>query len=497
MCKLRHLRQAFPEVISLTVILVLAGAMVLPVALLFRARPVLAAAPVVSIQRVSLSSRGSEGNGDCGYWASISADGRYVAFQSLASNLVLNDTNDVDDIFVHDRQTGETARVSLSSGGTEGNGGSGKPSISADGRYVAFTSDAAKLVPGDTNGVVDVFVHDRQTGETARVSLSSGGTEGNGNSYIVGISADGRYVAFWSEDATNLVPDDTNAASDIFVHDRQTGETARVSLSSGGSEGNGHCWDASISADGRYVAFHSLASNLVPDDTNGESDVFVHDRQTGETARVSLSSGGTEGNSSSGSPSISADGRYVAFVSLATNLVPGDNKFWDTFVHDRQTGQTTRVSMSSGGKKGNGGSGNPSISADGRYVAFNSDATNLVPGDTNGVVDVFVHDRQTGQTVRVSLSWDGSEGNDASCNPSISADGRYVAFWSDATNLVPDDTNGFPDIFVQDWAEVAVAASAGGLPGGVIAGIVIGAVAVVGALAFFWFRRPKNIPPVS
>ena len=380
MCKLRHLRQAFPEVISLTVILVLAGAMVLPVALLFRARPVLAAAPVVSIQRVSLSSRGSEGNGDCGYWASISADGRYVAFQSLASNLVLNDTNDVDD---------------------------------------------------------------------------------------------------------------------IFVHDRQTGQTTRVSLSSGGSEGNGHCWDASISADGRYVAFHSLASNLVPDDTNGESDVFVHDRQTGETARVSLSSGGTEGNSSSGSPSISADGRYVAFVSLATNLVPGDNKFWDTFVHDRQTGQTTRVSMSSGGKKGNGGSGNPSISADGRYVAFNSDATNLVPGDTNGVVDVFVHDRQTGQTVRVSLSWDGSEGNDASCNPSISADGRYVAFWSDATNLVPDDTNGFPDIFVQDWAEVAVAASAGGLPGGVIAGIVIGAVAVVGALAFFWFRRPKNIPPVS
>ncbi len=438
MCNLRHLRQAFPEVISLTVILVLAVAVVLPVALLSGARPALAAAPVVSIQRVSLSSGGSEGNGsDCG-GANISADGRYVAFGSSATN----------------------------------------------------------LVPGDTNGVLDGFVHDRQTGQTARVSLSWDGSEGNDESYGPSISADGRYVAFGSL-ATNLVPGDTNGALDVFVHDRQTGETARVSLSSGGTEGNGHCWDASISADGRYVAFHSLASNLVPDDTNGESDVFVHDQQTGETARVSLSSGGTQGNSSSGSPSISADGRYVAFVSLADNLVPGDNEFWDTFVRDRQTGQTTRVGLSSGGKKGNRGSGNPSISADGRYVAFDSGSTNLVPGDTNGVVDVFVHDRQTGKTVRVSLSWDGSEGDDGSGNPRISADGRYVAFWSDATNLVPDDTNGFPDIFVQDWAEVAVTPSAGGLPGGVIAGIVIGAVAVVGAVAFFWFRRPKKTPPVS
>jgi Tol biopolymer transport system component len=339
-------------------------------------------------------------------------------------------------------------RVSVSSDGSEGNGSSVYSSISADGRYVAFQSTASNLVSGDTNGKDDIFVHDRQTGATTRVSVSSGGLEGNSNSYSPSISSDGSYVAFDSN-ASNLVPGDTNENYDIFVHERQTGATSRVSVGSDGSEGNGRSSNPSISADGRYVAFNSDAGNLVPVDTNGDYDVFVHDRQTGATSRVSVSSDGSEGNSYSLFPVISADGRYVAFASNAGNLVPGDtNGIYDIFVHDRQTGATSRVSVSSDGSEGNDSSARPSISADGRYAVFSSVAGNLVSGDTNGFEDIFVHDRQTGATSRVSVSSDGSEGNGYSVFPVISADGRYVAFQSNAINLVSGDTNGFEDVFV-------------------------------------------------
>jgi Tol biopolymer transport system component len=255
---------------------------------------------------------------------------------------------------------------------------------------VAFQSTASNLVSGDTNGKYDIFVHDRQTGATTRVSVSSNGSEGNSNSYSPSISSDGSYVAFDSN-ASNLVPGDTNENYDIFVHERQTGATSRVSVGSDGSEGNGRSSNPSISADGRYVAFNSDAGNLVPVDTNGDYDVFVHDRQTGATSRVSVSSDGSEGNSYSLFPVISADGRYVAFASNAGNLVPGDtNGIYDIFVHDRQTGATSRVSVSSDGSEGNDSSARPSISADGRYAVFSSVAGNLVSGDTNGFEDVFV-----------------------------------------------------------------------------------------------------------
>jgi Tol biopolymer transport system component len=400
-------------------------------------------------ERVSVSSSGDQGNGVSGH-PSISADGRCVAFDSLASNLVAEDTNDRYDVFVHDRQTGQTTRVSVSSEGKEGDDGSSHPSISSDGRYVAFNSEASNLVPDDTNGLYDIFVHDRQTGQTTRVSVSSSGEQGNSNSYWPSISADGRCVAFGSY-ASNLVPDDTNASGDVFVHDRQTGQTTRVSVSSSGEQGDSAGVTASISADGRYVAFDSGASNLVPDDTNGESDIFVHDRQTGQTRCVSVSSEGEQGNGVSYTPSISPDGRYVAFDSYASNLVPDDtNDRYDVFVHDRQTGQTTRVSVSSGAEEGNGDSGHSSVSADGRYVAFESRSSNLVPDDTNGNYDIFVHDRYTEQTTRVSVSSSGQHANGFSWHPSISADGRYVAFYSGASNLVPDDTNGYPDVFVHE-----------------------------------------------
>jgi Tol biopolymer transport system component len=399
--------------------------------------------------RVSLATDGTEGNNDS-YYPAISADGRYVAFDSKATNLVSGDTNGYDDIFVHDTQSGTTTRVSLATDGTEGNDASRFPAISADGRYVAFTSVASNLVSGDTNGSRDIFVHDTQSGTTTRVSLATNGTEGNSASYSPAISADGRYVVFDSV-ASNLVSGDTNGTNDVFVHDTQTGTTTRVSLATDGTEGNGPSFNPAISADGRYVAFTSVASNLVSGDTNGSDDIFVHDTQTGTTTRVSLATDGTQGNNDSYHPAISADGRYVAFWSTASNLVSGDtNGSDDIFVHDTQTGTTTRVSLRTDGTQGNGSSSYPSISADGRYVAFSSEASNMVSGDTNGGGDIFVHDTQTGTTTRVSLATDGTEGNGGSHLPSISADGRYVAFISDASNLVSGDTNGDYDVFVHE-----------------------------------------------
>jgi PKD repeat protein/Tol biopolymer transport system component len=400
--------------------------------------------------RVSKASDGTQGNEDSGYEGYISADGRYVAFDSRASNLVPGDTNGTDDVFVHDRQTGATTRVSVASDGTQGNDWAWGASISADGRYVAFISNASNLVTGDTNDCSDAFVHDRQTGQTTRVSVASDGTEGDGSSWKVSISADGRYVAF-DAFASNLVLGDTNGTWDVFVHDRQTGVTTRISIASDGTEANDGSGGASISANGRYVAFHSDASNLVTGDTNGYKDAFVHDQQTGATTRVSIASDGTQGNENSWTPSTSADGRYIVFYSDASNLVPGDtNGYADTFIHDRQTGATTRVSIASDGTQGNENSWTPFISADGCCVAFLSDASNLVTGDTNGYMDAFVHDRLTGVTARVSIASDGTQGNENSWTPFISADGRYVAFCSDASNLVTNDTNDYRDVFVHD-----------------------------------------------
>ena len=412
--------------------------------------------------RVSVASDGTQGNNDASInnIAPLSADGRYVAFVSSASNLVPGDTNGIEDVFVHDRQTGQTTRVSISSDGTQGNAASNHPSISGDGRYVMFVSTASNLVLDDTNGFLDVFVHDRQTLQTTRVSVASDGAQSNGGlvqSPWASISADGRYVAF-SSSATNLAPDDTNGLIDVFVHDRETGQTSRVSVASDDSQANDGSVNPVISANGRYVAFDSFASNLVSDDTNGNPDEFVHDIQTGQTTRVSVASDGTQANGLSSTPAISADGRYIAFTSPATNLVIGDmNNAADVFVHDRQTGQTIRVSVTSAGTEGNLESYTypASISADGRYVVLYSYAFNLTSNDTNvSAADIFVHDRLTGQTTLASIGSDGMPGSDSSYHPAISADGRYVTFVSGNT-LVPGDTNGFLDTFVQDRGSLA------------------------------------------
>jgi hypothetical protein len=400
-------------------------------------------------QRVSVDSGGLQGNGDS-LAAAVSADGRWVAFYSYAANLVAGDTNGAPDVFIRDRLNGVTARVSLATGGVQANGASYYPTVSADGRYVAFESNSSNLIAGDTNLKSDVFIRDRQTGSTERVSVATGGEQANDNSYAARISGDGRYVAFYSM-ASNLVAGDTNAVIDVFVHDRQTGTTERVSVNSSGAQGNGLSGGPAISADGRYVGFYSGATNLVVGDTNGTFDVFVHDRLSGATDLVSVSTSGVQGNDVSFKPSLSSDGRFVSFESRASTLVNGDaNGTYDVFLRDRQSGTTERVSVSTNGTEGNNESRGSSVSASGRYVAFHSWADNLVNADTNVRADVFVRDRLAGTTIRMSVASGGTQGNDQSDSPSITGDGRYVVFQSAATNLVAGDTNGFTDIFVRD-----------------------------------------------
>ncbi len=379
----------------------------------------------------------------------VSASGRFVSFASLATNLVSGDTNATYDVFVRDLRAGTTERVSVDSGEAEGNGASGDGSaLSADGRYVAFYSFASNLTTPDTNGVHDVFVRDRVDGTTECVSLDSFGVPGNGSSVACSLSADGRFVAFLSA-ASNLVALDTNGVQDVFVRDRLSGTTARVSVDSSGVQGNGHAVQVRISADGRHVAFTSLASNHVPSDTNGVPDVFVHDRVTGVTERVSVSSTGAQASGEAAEGAPSADGRYVAFYSSAANLVALDtNGVGDIFVRDRLTGTTARVSIDSSGGQAGAFSSWPTISNDGRCVAFESLADDLVSGDTNGTWDVFVHDRASGATTRASLGRFGDEAAGPCRNPVISAAGHLVAFSSTA-GLVPMDSNALEDVFVR------------------------------------------------
>jgi len=408
----------------------------------------------MTITRVSVDSAGNEASAFSNR-PSISADGRFVAFASAASELVPGDTNNNGDIFVRDLSTNTTTLVSVSSSGDRGNSNSFFPSISGDGRFVVFYSDATNLVPGDTNNQRDIFVRDLSTNTTTLVSVSSNGDRGNGSSsanFFSGpsISANGRFVAFASE-ASNLVPGDTNNAPDIFVRDLSTNTTTSVSVSSSGDRGNRSSYSPSISAEGRFVTFSSAATNLVSGDTNADNDIFVRDLLTNTTTLVSVSSNGARANGFSSLPSISANGRFVLFESDASNLVPGDtSNSNDIFVRDLSTNTTTLVSVSSSGERGNFPSQFSSISADGRFVAFGSDARNLVPGDTNNTTDVFVRDLLTNTTSGVSASSSGAQANNVSSTPSISADGRFVAFVSEASNLVPGDTNRVQDVFVAD-----------------------------------------------
>jgi Tol biopolymer transport system component len=399
-----------------------------------------------STQRESISSLGSEARRGCGV-AVLSADGRVVAFQSDSSDLVVGDTNGRFDAFVHERDTGITARVSLDSAGGQLTRNSWVASVSGDGRFVVFFGDDAHAVSGDTNNASDVFVRDRQLGLTTRVSVATGGGEANGASTGGIVTADGRFVVFTSM-ATNLVAGDTNGCSDVFVHDRLTTTTTWESMTSSGGLGNGYCGRVALSNDAHYVVFGSDATNLVPNDTNGWPDVFLRDRWIGTTVCVSTDATGAVGDGASDYPTISGDGSTIAFRSHSS-LLPGISGS-QIFVRDVATWGLGIASKSSAGVPGDNLCDDVSLSLSGRYVAIATQATNLVPGDTNWTADVFRHDRATGQTVLVSVNSAGTVPNDHSYQPTISSDGRFVVFTSYDASFIPGDTNGQLDAFVRD-----------------------------------------------
>jgi hypothetical protein len=368
-----------------------------------------------AIQRVSVSESGNQQNGFSGFGASdpaVSGDGRFVTFESVATNLVGVDANGfTPDIYVRDRELGTTERVSISSTGVQANSWSYNPQISEDGRLIAYRSNADNLVVNDNNTVDDIFVFDQNTGITERVSVGTDGIEANGDSFVEGISANGRHIVFWSH-ASNLVDGDINNSADIFIHDRETGLTVSPTVDPWVATA-GYSQKASISGDGRYVAFASNAENLVGFAKTG-SQVFLFDQQTGAIKLVSISVFGEHASKFSSDPQISRDGRFVSYHSLADDLVDDDsNSAMDVFLFDRQLETTTRLSVPASGGEGDGSifynAHLSAISLDGTNVAFVSDASNLIAGDTNQTFDIFVV-----ENIPASIGPDTHEGKELS-----------------------------------------------------------------------------------
>ncbi|MFI5494351.1 TolB family protein [Actinoplanes sp. NPDC051859] len=409
------------------------------VALTVLATAVPAAAAEAPTELISIASSGAQGAGHGIKYTlpQVSGDGRFVAFRSAATDIVPGDGNGTTDIFLRDRSFKETTLVSVASNGRQANGWSDGATLNADGRYVAFRSAADNLTPGgDTNDVPDIFVRDRVSERTTMVSRPAAGGQANDQSIDPSISADGRFIAFTSL-ADNLVPGDANL-SDVFVRDMQTGTVTLASVSNTGEQANGNAGEPKISADGRYVTFRSRATNLVAGDTNGRLDVFVRDLQAGTTTRVNVATGGAQSKAEATVSSAVMAGRYVTFWSDADDLVPEDtNKAGDVFVRDLQDGTTSRVSVSSTGGQSESESWSPVISGDGRYVAFVSAARNLGGHDWGRPMSrLYVHDRLTGATRQGNLTNSGAPANGADRSPAISADGSTVVYESGSTNLV-------------------------------------------------------------
>ncbi|MBL8755442.1 MAG: calcium-binding protein [Planctomycetes bacterium] len=422
-----------------------------------------AAAQAQTTVRVSVSSAGVQGSLGSSS-PSLSATGRFVAFRSASTNLVAGDTNGLNDIFVHDRQTGTTERVSVDSAGVQGNGFCGLCDISADGRYVVFESYASNLVAGDTNNTMDVFCRDRQTGTTTRVGIGASGQQSAVGASRPSVSADGRFVAFQSDD-NNLVPGDVCVGKDVFLRDRVAGTTLLVSASNQTGQTFNSRQSPRVSDDGSTVVFDSVADDLVTSDLNGWNDVFVWTRLTGTLEIASVATNGAQGDRGSLEASVSADGRFVVFTSSASNFGagtgPGNGFGLDVFVRDRVLGLTECISMSSTGVAATGSAYTGTITDDGRYVAFWSDSAVLVANDTNNVGDCFLRDRLTATTTRVSLSSSGLQARSNSSEPSVAASGNQIAFGSAATNIVIPDGNGTGDALVRDLTATAVALAYG------------------------------------
>lgn len=397
------------------------------------------------IERVSVSDNEQEGN-DNANGAAVSNTGRFVAFTALSNNLVPGDSNGANDVFVRDTNLGSTERVSLGTGAIQGNGSSAHADMSGDGRYVVFDSFANNWLANDTNGLRDVFLYDRQNDTLTLVSEGMGGNSASGDSADAKITPDGDFIVFTSS-ADDIVVGDTNNKRDCFVYDVASATFNRI-LTSTGAQVDDHCEEVDISGGTPKIVFTTQATNVVPNDTNGKRDVFTVSIFNTLHERVSVDSAEVQGDDFSHTPAISRDGAYIVFFSQATNMVPGDtNGIGDIYVRDMLNGTTERVSILSNGGQANNTSTDPAISGGGRYVVFGSYASNLVPNDTNEVRDVFIHDRQTGVTERLSTDENGLQGNDISVYASISGNGEVVTFESLATNLVPNDTNGRWDVF--------------------------------------------------
>lgn len=442
------------------------------------------------IERVSVDSSGQQSSGTSGGFntsartLAISHDHRYVVFESDAEDLVTGDANRFTDLYVRDRLAGTTQLLAIALGGGAGRLQTLQPAISADGRFVAFVSGSDDLVIGDANNRSDLFLCDRdpdgngdftdQPARLERLTMGHDGSESNGGASAPSISADGMRITFTS-DSTNLVADDANGWPDIFLHDRASGITSRVSVDAAGGDGNGPSDGGSLSSDGLVCAFLSSATDLVGGDTNGFGDIFVRDLVAGTTTLASRAADGGPTDFTSLFAALSADGRYVSFASGATNVIAGDaNAAWDVFRHDRATGETLRASIASNGSAADLDSGRhawTSISGDGQRVCFLSTARNLAPNPsspTNLDEDVFVHDFTTGETLVASSDLVGVSVNDRSTVATLSHDGSQVAFVSHAATLVDGDTNNAKDVFVFDRAlmiEASVASYGAGTSG--------------------------------
>lgn len=383
--------------------------------------------------------------------SSASGTGKFVAFRSSATVLDDRCNSGLNHIFVRDRTAQTTRCISVNSNGNQGNQDSDAPSVSSDGQFIAFDSKATDLAGKCDNGASHIFVHDRVARTTRCVSINSNGNQGNLDSHAPSISSDGRFIAFHSA-ATNLSGGKcNNGFIHVFVHDLTAGTTTCVSVHSNGAEGDSNSFDPSISANGELVVFHSTAANLTGRCSNGNSHIYLHNRLSDNTSCVSVDSDETESNGNSSLPKISGDGLFVVFQSDATNLTPQcNNGFAQIYIRDLADDRTFCASRDSNGNQGNNDSVQPSISSVGRFIAFSSPATNLVSNRcTGGNKQIFIRDRTQDKTTCASLGPKNVEGNGDSENPSISGDGKVVSFESNSSNLVKKDGNNLSDVFAR------------------------------------------------
>lgn len=417
------------------------------------------------ISRESLDSAGVEADQASSHCV-VSENGALIAFRSRATNLVERDTNNVADVFYRDTDKNTTIRIENNSG-TQGNGesgvlgSSGKPiGMSSDGNHVTFASAATNfdLSMTDTNQSVDIFLYNASDNTLTRRSLAFSVLEGSGDCFSPSVSDDASIIPFSSE-ASDFVSFDNNSVSDALFRDANgaggSGETKLASLASGESSGNGESLEPVVSRDAKFIAFSSAATDLVTDDTNLFQDIFVFDVVAATVSRITVSGAGVEANGASSQPSISEDGRYVAFRSEATNLVENDtNGVADIFIHDRTLGSTKIVSLGRKGGPANGESFYPTVSDDGRFVSFLSKAKNLVQGDLNEVTDAFVRDISLAANFRLNLSSSGVESKLEVLDASISPDGKFACFSSADSTLVADDVNSVSDVFLVKLAGI-------------------------------------------